>query len=191
LGAAREHLEKALVLAQEVGNELLVAGSLHNLGEVATHQGDLPRAEALTREALTMNREMGNRDWEANNLEWLGVIAQKQGDLATAGARFREALKIKREIGAKQGIASALGRLAGLAAPQGQAERAARLFGAEAALREAIGAPVIPVEQAGHQEHLESLRHSLGEDAFAAALGAGRTMSWEETAAYALEQESA
>jgi trimethylamine:corrinoid methyltransferase-like protein len=54
------------------------------------------------------------------------------------------------------------------------------LWAAAAALRAAIGAPLPPIEQAGYEQAITTVRARLGEQAFAAAWDEGRTMSVEQ-----------
>jgi hypothetical protein len=89
-------------------------------------------------------------------------------------------------MGHKQGMAENLEGLAAVAAAQAQPERAARLFGAAEALRTAVGAPRPHAERAEHERHFAAARAALGEEAFAAAWGAGRAMPLEAAVSYAL-----
>jgi hypothetical protein len=74
-----------------------------------------------------------------------------------------------------------------VAGARGAPERAARLLGAVQALRDAIGAPVPPEYRAAYERTAAAARAALGEEAFTAAWAAGRTLSWEQAVAYALE----
>jgi non-specific serine/threonine protein kinase len=80
------------------------------------------------------------------------------------------------EQGDRRLIALALAGMARLAADRGQPERAARLVGAVAALREAGGLPVEPIYHEVHERTEAIARTALGEEAFAAAWDAGRTL---------------
>jgi hypothetical protein len=70
--------------------------------------------------------------------------------------------------------------------PRGE-ERAARLFGAAGALREAVGYHQAPRERALREPFLGAARSRLEEAKWEAALAAGRAMTFDDAAAYALE----
>jgi hypothetical protein len=65
------------------------------------------------------------------------------------------------------------------------------LSGAVDALREAIGATLLPDERADHIQTVDAVRSRLGEAAFSAAWAAGRAMSPDQAADYALEAAEA
>ena len=51
---ATTFLEESLALAREIGDQLLVATALNDLGSVAYKRGDLDRAEPLYQESLSL-----------------------------------------------------------------------------------------------------------------------------------------
>ena len=63
-------------------------------------------------------------------------------------------------------------------------------MGAADALREAIGAPVPAVERAQRHRDLALARGQLGDRHFAKAWADGRTLGWEQAAAYALGDDA-
>jgi len=67
--------------------------------------------------------------------------------------------------------------LAAASKADGEVEHAARLLGAAASLRQATGAPELPTPAvlAYLEDVTNAARTGLGEDAFAAAFGRGRT----------------
>ena len=65
-------------------------------------------------------------------------------------------------------------------------ERAARLLGAADALFKRLGVPLQGTERAGYERTVEELRVRLGEEAFAAATGAGRELELEQAIEEAL-----
>ena len=66
-------------------------------------------------------------------------------------------------------------------------QRASRLWGAAQALREQIGAPLPPGEQKKQDAEVAEARQRLGEADWSADWEAGRRMSLEEAAAFALQ----
>jgi len=54
-------------------------------------------------------------------------------------------------------------------------------------LREETGSPLSPDEREPHDRQVSSVREELGESEFAAAWEEGRTMTLDQSVAYALE----
>ena len=107
--------------------------------------------------------------------------------MSQAHALYEEALRIERDAGDRKGVVLSLKRFGGLAVKEQQFERAARLLGAASALVELIGATLAPVDQAGIDNAISTLRTELGEAAYAQAWHAGRALSLDEAITYALE----
>jgi tetratricopeptide (TPR) repeat protein len=103
---AREHLERALALAEadEGPESLNVATVAHNLGGVYLAQGDLTAAERIYHRSLDIyEKQLGPENFAvADTLNNLGMTAQQRGDLAGAHERLLRALAIyERSIGAE------------------------------------------------------------------------------------------
>jgi hypothetical protein len=99
-------------------------------------------------------------------------------------------LTIFHDRGDRDGIAGCLVGLAGLAAAGGDHQRAARVYATAEALRLAIKAAALPIDRTRHERRIATLRHNLGDEAFAAAWAAGRAMALEEAIAGALAIET-
>ena len=186
LAGARALYEESLAISRQLGDRGGIANSLYNLGLVAQAQGDYAGARSLSEESLTIQRQLGDQAGIANSLCNLGTMAQGQGDLAGARALYEEGLAISRHLGDRGGIAEGLDGLACVARGQSQLSRAARLGGAASALRESIGSSQTPAEQETTDKTMGAVREALGGGAFAAAWDAGRAMTMEQTAEYAL-----
>ena len=116
-----------------------------------------------------------------------GLAALLTGDTDAARDAFREELRLCRELvvlPVRRPKAS-LG-LAAVAAVRGDVDRAARLVGAAAAHR--YGQPQDPVEARLDAAFFEPARTRYGADAWDAAARDGRTLSFEDAIAYALEE---
>jgi len=163
-----------------------VAMALVSLGRAARCRGDLQQARTAVMESLEVAREMGDKVGIARALHDLGQITLKREDRTTARGYFRESLALWCQIGLDWGTVESLEGFAYLATAQQQPERAARLLGAAELLREAIGIRHRPFERVDYESEVAEIRTALGEEAFAAAWGAGRTMSREQTIRYAL-----
>lgn len=103
---------------------------------------------------------------------WAGSRAE--GNYERAEALLRESLAYCREQREKTGIATCFEDLAGLAGRTDRFERAARLFGASAALRGIVGEADTFWTREGYEADLGHVRQSLGPNAFAGAVAAGR-----------------
>jgi predicted ATPase/DNA-binding SARP family transcriptional activator len=187
--AARPLLEESLSIHRDMGDKGSIAIALNNVGYVVGLQGDPAAARVLLDEALALGKELGDKGLVALSFHRLAFVAQSQGDHAQAGLLYRDSLILCRKVGEKRGAATCLEGLAAVACAQKQAERAARLFGAAAALRDTLGAPLLLREQTEQDAHLALLRQTLGKPAFTTAYQAGRALTWEQAAAYALADE--
>src|SRR5205814_8050513 len=98
----------------------------------------------------------------------------------------RESIQGLRKVGAQWGVAGALVDLAGIAAvgpdPE-SAQRATRLLGAAQAVCDAHGSTMFLIDSADQRRFAATLRAALGEEAFAAAWEAGRTLTLEQAVA--------
>jgi non-specific serine/threonine protein kinase len=177
--------EEALALERRLGDRASVAFELNNLGHVALARSDDRRAAALFGEALPVLRELGHAAGTAYALFGLGDVSRRRGETSRARALYQESLELARQIGDHQHVGECLRALAGLAASGGQAASAARLFGADARLREG-GARLLPIDQEWYDRTLATVRAALGEQIFASAWEAGRTLTPDQAITEAL-----
>jgi tetratricopeptide (TPR) repeat protein len=180
--------EESLAIMREVGDRRGIALALSGLGYIASVQRDHAAARVLTEESLAIMRELGDRREVARTLAHLGSVAIDQRDHDRARGLLAESLAMARELGDPRVVIDGLETCAYLAVAVGRSDRAARLQGAAEALRETIGVPLSASERALYEvTTLTAVRASQGEHGIAAALAAGRAMSQEQAAAYALE----
>ena len=173
--------EQSLALFRELGDTQYTAYMLSLLGEMQLIQGKQAQAREMLEESVATFKELGDRWSTAEALLSCARVAVSLGEFAAAGACYQESLALAREIDAKNFIASALEGGGAVAAAQGEPEWAAWLWGAAQSLRVAIGMPLPPVYRADYERLLATARSHLGEEAFATALAAGRTMTLEGT----------
>ena len=188
---ARSLYEQALILNRDLEDKRGIAASLVNLGNAAAKLQEATTARANYEESLFLNRELGNRIGVAIVLVNLGNLDCDQGDYAAARDYLVESLKICREIGEKWVVAHALEGMATVYKAQGQAERVVRFLASFQALSEAISYSLPPLEQEKQDRNLESLRATLGEEAFASAWKQGRAMTLDQAIVAAGEDASA
>jgi predicted ATPase/DNA-binding CsgD family transcriptional regulator len=172
-------------LIRAVRDEDGIAALEGQLGYAALLREDHDRATAHLEDALARYRRLGSKLGTGRVLIHLGRSLTERGEAAQALPLLREALDCDRETGNRWYQAEALEAVAAAAARLGEPDRAARLWGAAAALRDVLGAPIPPPDRARHDEVLAGVRARLGEDAFAATVGAGRALTPEQAAAEA------
>jgi len=138
-GLATEHLERALVLWQEIGDQREVALVLTALGHVAERQGNLTRAGERFAEALEIGRELGDRSLAGIALIDLGIVADQGGDYAVAVRHYDEALAIFRELGDRRRESIALDNLGNVVRVQGDLAKAAHTYEEAIAVSRELG----------------------------------------------------
>ena len=170
-------LEECLALSREIGFKEGIAASYRLSGQVALGQGDLVTARSLAEKSVALYKEMGHRHGSAESLPALGKVLVAEGDYAAARTKYEESLVISRELGEKWIIAACLLGLGEVVAAQQKLAWAAQLWGAAEAIRDALGIPIPPIERVDYERSVSSARVHLGEKAFTAAWGQGRSMT--------------
>jgi DNA-binding CsgD family transcriptional regulator len=183
--------EQSLALAREVRDTERIGTTLANLGHPALLQGDYEKAKSQSEEALEFAHELGSSgvEFAPTALLNLGLAGLGLGEYERARGSFEEALLMCQTMGRTPQVIENLEGLAGLAGALGEAIRAAHLWGASEAAREVAGIPLTLGERALHEPYLASAQSWLGERAWEQALGAGRSMSLDEAAEYALAED--
>jgi len=124
-------VERALAIAEQSGDPLLLSRTLLGLSWIHMRVGHLSRME----EAITRGRELAvraqDRRLEGIFVDTLSVVAKERGDLTRAESLSREALAMHREVRNRRWEGVALGRLAMLAMERGDFD-AARLHAEQA-----------------------------------------------------------
>jgi tetratricopeptide (TPR) repeat protein len=189
--SARSAWEETLAIdRQRMNRGGDVLGSLASLAIV---EGDSVTARALYEEYLAhhlLSSDTRGKGYKAGVLLGLGECSCLEGDHTRARAHYEESMALCRELGYSQAIAACLEGLAEGHGAQGGLVRAARLLGAAATLREAAGTCLKPPGRVVRERHVAPVRAALGEDAFAVAWEAGRTMSMEEACVDALQVDA-
>ena len=185
---ARTLVEEALPVLRRLGANITYA--VERRGFVALYEQDMVKARACAEESLALCEEA--RQDRSNSLLLMGLVTEAEGNPVSALAFYRQALALARDASNRPMALECLDCLAAPLAPAPQDRaRAARLVGAADALRERMGAVIDPVDRPKHETRRATLGAALGEEAFIAAWEAGRALSWEEAAAYALSEDDA
>jgi predicted ATPase/transcriptional regulator with XRE-family HTH domain len=157
------------------------------LGDTALAQEQFDRAAAWYEEAIgkyqTINYAWGLSDARAG----LGGARLCLGHLGEAAALYGDSLERARDRGfAMLVISSQLG-LAAVSAAAGEPDTGVRLLGAAEGFASTLHSPIYPRDEPVRARALELLEAAFGNERFAAAREAGRTLSHEEAIAEAIE----
>jgi predicted ATPase/DNA-binding XRE family transcriptional regulator len=183
---------ESVELYRTLGDQVGVGLALILLVHVALGEGDFVRAERLLDESEELLRAAGSWWNLTANLSTRALVAQLLGDHARTVVVLREGLALAPRLRDTQAVVYNLEGLAGALAMLGKGRRAARLFGAVEALRERTGSAItLSPWRELHERHLESLRTRLDAEELAAAWAEGRSMTFEQAVAYALEDDEA
>lgn len=183
-GQAELVLEEALGLAATIPEQGVANSAtgrvLANLGMIAHERGDLETARARYEQALGIRRAQGDVLGVIYSLRDVGRVSGEQARYAEALACFRECLALVGELSGRGYPLIVVNVLVGsalVAAAWGQPERAALLLGAAEGTREQFRVGVdVPTERAAHARAEAAARAALGDQAFCAALSAGRDL---------------
>ena len=176
-------LKESLALFREVGDKWGVAAASMLLGQMALQRGDMASARSLANVSVQLCREIGHRSFMSQALTVLAKVAETEQDQVLARTLYQESLDVVREMGDKVLIALGLEGVAGVVGAQGEPVWATRLWAAASVLRETIGAPMLPIERAGYERAVATVRMHLGEQIFATAWTEGCTMTPEQALA--------
>lgn len=128
LDEAEVHLEAALGLFEDAGDDRGIASTVDDIGKLYWLRGDYQKALASTQRALGLRRKLGDRRSIALSLNNLGLVYQDSGQFKLALDAFEQALRIRREIGDLVGVSISLNNLGTVAQDQRDEDRALQLF---------------------------------------------------------------
>jgi predicted ATPase/DNA-binding CsgD family transcriptional regulator len=175
-------LDEARAAAQGVADRRLagiVAGWVSiNLAVAPRAKGQYALAAAHLEEALRLEREAGYTEGVVLALADLGTLARDQDDYPRALELYREALEEGRGHPGTRMVTEVIEGVGIMAAAVGQAERAVRLLSAATAQRDRLGLRYgVRADQVAVEHAVATTRAALGDQAFATAWAAGRTLS--------------
>jgi tetratricopeptide (TPR) repeat protein len=128
LEEARVHLEAALGLFEDAGDDRGIASTVDDIGKLHWLRGDYQKALASTQRGLVLRRKIGDRRSIALSLNNLGLVYQDSGQFTLALDAFEQALRIRRDIGDLVGVSISLNNLGTVAQDQRDDRRALQLF---------------------------------------------------------------
>ena len=179
---ARSLVEEGLAIRRrpEFDNPFLVAIALVSLGEIDRCDGDATRGAHAFEEALTIGRDLGDDMIVGWSLHNLGHVAMQTANLEEAFSLFRESLLVRMALGPGADVASGLCGIGGVRMRQGDFRAALHSFGAAEKMLSATNFVLPPADEKVRRADLSTIRSQLGEDAFAAGLGEGAILNFEE-----------
>ena len=134
-----EYFEKALEIAQDIGDRQSEGTLLGDLGIVYSALGQVERAIEYYEQALAIAKEIGDRRGEGNQLGKLGIAYSDLGQVERAIEYHEHALAIAKEIGDRRGEGNWLGNLGNAHSALGQVERAIEYYEQALAIAKEIG----------------------------------------------------
>jgi DNA-binding CsgD family transcriptional regulator len=182
LDEAREPLD--LVVASGADGGWHYCRALLALADVLRAQGHADDAHARATEALELAGRLGTRAQQARASEILAQLRIDAGDWHKAEAIFHDALAHRVDIGAPVWIPQVLDGLAEVATGLASYQEAARLLGAANRARHDLGSTRWPLLAQGIARTDETLRATLGDSGYDAAIEEGAAMSLEQVVAW-------
>jgi tetratricopeptide (TPR) repeat protein len=184
LATARDLAEQGMAIAEEIGDQNLLAILKANTGFRALEEGDLGYARQETVDAISLHRSLGDDvAGFATAMTNLGLIATLDGRNAEAASGLQEAAAICFEYGLIRPLSEALQAMAVLASRGRDHIRSARLTGA---------AEASVVEHPSHTgeilraEASEAAQAALGEEAWRRERDWGYRLDFAALRAYSL-----
>ena len=187
-GIGLAEMLESLALYREVGDEHGIANALWGLGNYHYFHGDPNHGVPEAREALELFRRLGDQTMEAWALHMIGTGLIRLGEVPEAVDNVNLAIRLFHGAGDVAGITLGLDDLAAAAATTGDLPRAARLWGAGRALSSASGVGLADlVDSQADDGHRANARTAMDPAELERYAAEGRSMSLDESVAYALE----
>jgi predicted ATPase/DNA-binding CsgD family transcriptional regulator len=181
IAQAQTSIDEGMTLAHAAGNRAAEALHLRLSGMLQRTCGEPERAIPFFDASIALWRVLGARDELCNDLGELALAMGHLGDIARARELWAEVLLLAYEIGEAWQVALYLEGQAELALSEDRPDLAARLLGAADAWRSKHEAPVIGYYPSV-KHAFATARERLGDQAYDAALAAGRALSLDEAA---------
>jgi DNA-binding CsgD family transcriptional regulator len=183
---ARIFLDECLTVTKEVGDPHRLALTINVLGDLERFEHNYERAQVAYEQSLERMRQLGAARDEATLLHNLAHAHLHQGHLNQAYTLFCESMFLRKEQGDKQGLAECLIGFGAMASVSEMPEQASRLLSAAVALG---GKPLLdqwPAERMEYEYYLSAIQPQLTKQELEAEQREGRTMTMEQSIAYAL-----
>ena len=183
---ARSLLTESIAIARDIGNLVRLAAGLTNLGQLESAAGNFDRATQALAEALTIDTELGDLLGAALDRQSLALVSLRAGRPGEARDLLCGTFDYVASSGNTTFIANILEVSAAITAESGDPLRAARLTGAAETIRQEHGMPRTDREVASMDRNLAQARAAVTDQAWAAALAAGRALTQAQAVALLL-----
>ena len=137
--AARALYESVLTGVRSRNDTRQTALALNDLSMHLIRQGDLQKAESLSKEALGLALTVGDEAQRITSLNNLGIIAQRNEAYDIAIHHYLECEEVCRRLGDESNLAAVIGSRADATALSGQFDDAEKLYTASLELSERLG----------------------------------------------------
>jgi hypothetical protein len=180
-------MTQARDLAIEARDERGRGNALWGIGNWLYFHAAEDRGVSQFHEALEVFRRLGDRTMEAWSHHMLGTSQIRLGTLEDARDNVRAAMRLFHGFGDVAGLTLTLDDFASIAIVDGDVPRAAKLWGAARALSAAGGVGLADFVDAQFEFYgRPSTRHSMDESELERLAQEGRSMTLDESIAYAL-----
>jgi len=125
---ALDHLNRALSLSIQLGNDGQRAASLHSLGVAYRELDKLDDALRSLQESLSINRRLGDKRGIALTLNAMAQAQGRLGKPSEALKNYQEALQLREAVGDKKGTGDTLIDMGNLYGDLGQYDQALKLY---------------------------------------------------------------
>ena len=171
------------------GDRRASAETLNNLGVAARDRQDLQGADTCYHQALDIFSEVGDEEGIARIDMNLGDLSYDRGDFDKGIRHSQAALARFHAMGNTWDLVDCLDFLGANLTGKGRVAEAVRVFGASQALREAIGAARSTRDAEVYDAFISHAKAGLSQPDYDSEWFEGRTMTLDETIAYALAVE--
>lgn len=173
-GAARRWLGEAMVLARAQDNPRELLAAQNALAMLYRIEGRLDAAQPLAEEVVTLARRLGEPEALGIALLNLAMVSIGAGKLGGVAEMLLEVLRSAADTGSQPLLVGCHEVCAGYAAMLDQPAASARFYGSALALREDSALARDAVDEKFLTPLLQAAEHSLGRQAWSAAVSAGR-----------------
>jgi CHAT domain-containing protein len=149
--------EKALAIAEEIGDKQGKGSWLGNLGRAYGDLGDYRKAISFGEKALAIAEEIGDKKGKGNRLGNLGLAYSDLGDYRKAISFYEKGLAIAEEIGDKKGKGYHLGNMGNAYKDLGDYRKAISFYEKALAIAEEIG------DKQGKGNHLGNMGNAYSD----------------------------
>jgi predicted ATPase/DNA-binding NarL/FixJ family response regulator len=189
---ASELFACSLTTFRKDGHLLYMIWSLLGLASASDAAGNQARSEECWGEILALTESRGETVYRGWSLWGVGKMAWDRGECTHARELLNQAVQFARSVDDRISAVGCMEVLSWIAVDEEAPRRAAKLMGASEALARMVGSPsrLYPSLITHHTRCEREVRRVLGDRLFETEFRHGLEMSFEDAAAYALNERS-